>query len=163
FISNTSGVINPAAGTATTTTVSTSSVTPVYGHAVTLTATVVPASGSLAPAGSVSFFINGSTMLGTASKSSTGANNMSVLTLMTTATQLQVAGGAAQVVSAFFAAGSGFSNSASTNTVTETVSPVTIAVLVNAGAKVYDGTTAEPTFTASLDSSGVLSGDSVTL
>src|SRR5205085_9880657 len=99
---DTTGVITAAAGVDTLTTVATSNATPVYGTVVTLTATVHPATGTTVPAlGSVQFFINGTTSLGTVS-TDTGSGSAAVFTYVTTATQLQVNGGAAQPVTATY-------------------------------------------------------------
>ncbi|HWY86362.1 MAG TPA: Ig-like domain-containing protein, partial [Gemmataceae bacterium] len=86
--------IQVAAATGTTTTVSTSNATPVYGTPVTLTATVTPASGTVVPTqGSVQFF-DGTTLLGSGTFSNPqDANHDALFTYVTTATQLQVGSG----------------------------------------------------------------------
>jgi hypothetical protein len=159
-----SGTVN-ATATATTTTVSTTNATPAYGTPVTLTATVAPASGTTVPtAGSVTFFINGTTSLGTGTSTGSDANHDALFTYVTTARQLQVAGGAAQPVTATYTAGTGFTGSTSTNSVTETVSPATLTVTgVTANDKVYDATKTAVLNTTGAALSGVLTGDTVTL
>ena len=129
--------------TTTTTTVSTSSSTPTYGAPVTLTATVAAASGTAAPAlGSVQFFVtnNGTqTSLGTATTDTTSGTN-AVFTLVTSNTALQA--GQSNAVSAVYTAGTGFSASTSTNSVSETVTPVTLTVTgITANNKTFDNTT----------------------
>ncbi|HWY85803.1 MAG TPA: YDG domain-containing protein, partial [Gemmataceae bacterium] len=158
------GVIQVVA-TPTTTTVSTSNATPIYGTAVTLTATVAPASGTTVPTqGSVAFFINGTTPLGTGTFAGSDAGNDALFTYVTPATQLQVAGGDAQPVTATYAAGDGFNSSSSTNTATETVTPAPLTVTsISANNKVYDSTTTATLNTGSAALAGLFSGDVVTL
>ena len=72
---------------------------PVYATAVTLTATVAPASGTMVPTqGSVTFFVNGTTLLGAGTFAGSDANHDALFTYVTAASQLQVASGAAQPI-----------------------------------------------------------------
>src|SRR6185436_10038044 len=54
--------VNPAGTEATTTSLSSSSMTPAPGESVTLTATVAPVSSDATPTGNVSFFDNGTSI-----------------------------------------------------------------------------------------------------
>jgi hypothetical protein len=161
------GVITITGGAqtiSTTTTVSTSNATPVYGTPVTLTATVAPASGTTVPTlGSVSFYVNGNTLLGAGTSAGSDANHDALFTYVTGPGQLQVAG-APQAILAAYTGGSGFSSSTSTNNVTETVSPATLTVTgITAANKVYDTTTKATLNTGSAALSGLVAGDNVTL
>ena len=79
---------------ATTTTVSATPNQGVYGSTVTLTATVVPASGSTAPTGTVTFF-NGAAQIGTASLTNgTGSISLSTLPMGADSITAQYAGAA---------------------------------------------------------------------
>ena len=157
-------VTGGAAVTTTTTAVSTSNATPVYGTAVTLTATVAPASGTTVPTqGNVSFYINGNTLLGAGTSAGSDASHDALFTYVTAATQLKVAGGP-QPVLAVYTAGAGFGSSTSTNNVTETVTPAPLTVTgITASNKVYDATTKATLNTGSAALAGVIPGDTLTL
>jgi hypothetical protein len=159
------GTVTAVTNVGTTTTVTSSDSTPVYGTAVTLTATVAPQSGSTVPTqGSVAFFINGTTSLGTGTFTGSDAANDALFSYVTTPTQLQVAAGAAQPITATYTAGAGFTDSTSTNSLTETVSPVTVrATGITASDKVYDATTKATLNTGSAALTGVITGDTVSL
>jgi hypothetical protein len=150
--------------TGTTTTVTTSNASPVYGNAVTLTATVAPAAGTtVTPQGSVAFFINGITLLGAGTFAGSDANNDALFTYVTGRGQLQV-NGAPQPVVAVFTGGTGFSSSTSTNSVGETVAPEPLTVIGTAALnKVYDGATNATLNTIASELQGVQPGDTVNL
>jgi hypothetical protein len=162
FVSVTTGVITPVG---TTTTVATSSATLIYGTSVTLTAIVAPASGDIVPGqGRVDFFVNGATVLGTASYVGSDSSDDAIFTLVTGATQLQVDGGTAQPITANYTAGVGFAGSSSTNVLTETITPAPLALTgVMAHDKVYDSTTKVTLDTSSAALVGVAVGETVTL
>ena len=137
---------SPYAGT--TTTVTSSSASAVYGTPVTFTATVSAQSGSTAPtAGSVDFFdtTTGTDLgLGTFG-SSTGTT--STWTLTTGVKTFNVTAG--DTITATYTAGTGFIGSSGTTT--QTVTPLAITVTAATNTKAYDGTTsatATPTITA---------------
>jgi hypothetical protein len=158
FVSANTGVIAPVG---TTTAASTSNSAPVYGTAVTLTATVAPASGSVMPTqGSVQFFIDGNTSLGTTNIATTDANHDAIFTLVTSISQLQVNGGTAQPITATYVPGSGFTASSSTNQIFETVSPLPITVTALGKTKVYGA--ADPPLTYTISGGPLVSGDAFT-
>ena len=164
-ITGTSGPIDVVSPTSTVvTTTSPSTVT--YGTPVILTATVTDTTGGLPPnAGTVTFYDNG-TFLGTATTiTSTGSDYVTFM-YTTTATQLQVNGGAANIISAVYTPGAGFlgSSSSGAGDVSETITPFDLTVSgVIANNKVYDSTTAATLNTTNAKLVGVFSGDTVTL
>jgi phosphotransferase system IIA component len=156
---------NVSNNSATTTTLSLSNAAPVYGTAVTLTATVAPGTGTQVPTqGGVTFFINGGTTLGAGTFADSDAAHDALFTYVTAATQLQVDAGRAQLITATYAGGSGFAGSSSTNNPAVTVAPATLTVTgVTAKDAVYDATTVATLSTTGAALVGVLSGDDVTL
>ncbi|WP_143393387.1 YDG domain-containing protein [Fimbriiglobus ruber] len=147
---------------ATTTAVSAASpsTTVAYGTAVTFTATVTAASGTAAPTGSVTFYDNGNS-LGTATTAATIGNGFATYTYTTTATQLQVNGGAAHDISAVFTAGPGFGNSTSSGAgdESETITPDPLTVTgVTAANRQYDGGTDAPLNTGAAGLAGTVYG-----
>ncbi|OWK36435.1 YDG domain-containing protein [Fimbriiglobus ruber] len=160
-------VLSTTGTTTTTTAVTTSLASPeVYGTQITFTATVTATSGSTAPtAGSVQFFDNG-VSLGTTSTIASTNGNVTTFTFTTSATQLQVNGGAAHDISATYTPGTGFATSSSSGAgdVSETITPFTLTISgVTANNKVYDGTANATLNTSSAALVGVFSGDTVTL
>jgi hypothetical protein len=145
-------------GATTTTTVSTSNSSVVYGTAVTLTASVT--SGSAAPTGgSVEF----ETTTGSDLAAGTFVSSSGDTSTWTYTGNLSVM--AANDIEAVYTPGTGFQGSTSTNTVTQAVTPATLTVTgITAANKTYNGNTTATLGglgTASL--SGVVSGDTVTL
>jgi hypothetical protein len=136
--------------TLSTTTVSASQTSVVYGTPVTFTAAVSAQSGTIAPtAGSVDFYDTTTTTdlgLGTFS-GSTGTT--STWTLATGAKTFNVTAG--DTITATYTPGTGFAGSSGTTTQTVTVLAITVAAV--ASTKTYDGTTsstATPTITPDL-------------
>ena len=140
-------VIN-AASLATTTTVSASAATSIYGDAVTFTATVSAASGT--PTGTVSFF-DGTTLLGIdsiADSTGVGTSTWSLTTAGLTA--------GVHAIHAVFTATGTFLNSTSAD-ISQTVSQKSLTGSFTAANKVYDATAAAVVQTRTL--TGVLAGD----
>jgi len=157
---------NPYPNVGTTTAVTTSNASPTYGTPVTLTATVAAAGGTAAPGlGSVRFFVtNGGTTapVGAPVTMETASGSSAIFTLVTSGTSFQA--GQTNALSAVYTAGTGFSNSTSTNSVSEAVTPLTLGVSgITANNKTYDGTTVATLNTSAAGVTGVLGNDAVTL
>ena len=138
FAVNTTGTIVSGTLTLTTTTLSTSQASVVYGTPLTFTATVAAQSGSTAPgANSVDFFdttTNHDLGLGTFGGS---AGTISTWTFTSGVKTLNVA--AADTITATYAPGGNFA--ASSGATTQTVTPRAITVAATSSTKTYDGTT----------------------
>ena len=160
FAVDTSGQI--ASWVATTTTVTTSQASVVYGTAVTITATVAPTSGTTAPSlGSVDFVdLTTSTDLGpgTFADSTNGTNPFSTWTLTTAAKTFNVT--AADVIRATYSSSIGFG--AGSGTVSQTVTPLAITVTAATSSKTYDGTTST-TATPAITGGSLVAGDTAIL
>ncbi len=149
----------------TTTVAATVSGSPVatvsYGTPVTLTATVVAASGSNAPtAGSVTFK-DGTIFLGTAF-TEIPSGTSAVFTLITSANLLQVIqsnGGNHTITASYFAPGSNFTSSTGTLGGGLAVTPAPLTITATTNTKTYDATTiaaAKPIVTGLLGSDTVV-------
>ncbi|QEL17930.1 YDG domain-containing protein [Limnoglobus roseus] len=156
-----------AAPTATTTAVTgNAGASAVYGTAITYTATVTAAGGTVSPtAGSVSFFDNG-VLLGTATTIFSSGSGFATFTYTSMPTQLQVNGGAAHVITATYTPGSGFATSMSSGAgnFSQAITPASLTIVgLSGNNKTYDATTAATLNTVGAMLTGVFSGDTVSL
>ncbi len=154
---NTTGVIGGVIGT--TTTVSSSQASAVYGTAVTFTITVTAAGGTGGPTGSVEVFDNGSHDLGAATFAAS-SGLVSTWTLSTLPKTLNVTNPLVHTITASFTASASFGNSAGTLAGGQTVTPRAITLTASSNTKTYDSTTSA---TATPAQTGTLvSGDTIT-
>jgi hypothetical protein len=143
------GVINFVSGATTTTTVTSSKASVVYGTAVTFTATVSATSGA-PTGGSVDFYdtTTGTDLgLGTFGGSRGTASTWTLATGVNTSNPINVMAG--DTITATYTAGSGFADSSGTTTQTVTAIPITVTATANT--KTYDATptaAATPTITS---------------
>ena len=130
---------------ATSTAISVSQTTAVYGTSVTVTATVAHSSGSnTPPAGSVDF-LDGTINLGLISTETLSGSN-AIFSLVTTPNQLQVilANGGIHTITAVFSPGNGFNGSMGTLVGGLTVTPAPLTIAATTNTKTYHGTTTAP-------------------
>jgi hypothetical protein len=142
-------------GTATTTTLSSSQASAMYGAQVTFTATVAAQSGSAAPAGSVEFF-DGNTELGGGTPSaSNGATETWTFTTPDTP-QGRLQAGSGQIITAVYTPLAGFA--ASTGTTSQAIAPLPITVAAVSSTKTYDSTVSS-TATPAISDGNLAPGD----
>ncbi len=131
-----------------------------YGTSVTLSATVTPVAGSIAPAaGSVDFQDNGNE-LGTIT-TETVSGNQAVFTLVTTPTQLQVflANSGVHTITATYSPPPSFLPSVGTLSGGLAVTPASLTITAKTATKTYDSTT---TSAVTPSVTGLLGTDTVT-
>ena len=126
-------------GIATTTAVTTSQASIVYGSTVTFTITVTAQTTS-APTGNVEVFDNGSHDLGAATFGSS-AGLVSTYTLTTLSKTFNVTSPLAHVITANYAGTTTFSGSSGTLSGGQTVTPKAITITAASNTKTYDSTT----------------------
>ncbi len=134
--------------------------TTVYGTSVTLAATVIPVSGSIAPGAGFVDFQDGAIDLGVISTETVSGSN-AIFTLVTTPTQLQVIQGSGGVhtIAAVYSPSTGFNGSTGTLQGGEKVTPAPLTITAVTNTKVYDSTTAAAAVPMV---SGLMGADSVT-
>ena len=156
-VTNTTGAI--VGSVSSTTTLSSTQTSVVYGTPVTITITVTANGGTLSPTGTVEVFDSTGHDLGPATfQSSSG--QVSTWIFITLPKTFKVGGGSANTLSGTFTASGAFGNSSGSLTTGQTVTPRALTLTATANTKTYDSTTAA-TATPTI-SSGLVSGDTVT-